>query len=91
MKKKDMDDAAKIESTPDQSGRSTVRPPPPPGCVGYVRFMWQSCIAGIRRTPLPHRTVLPMLQFSLAGVIGKPDTFFNVPAVRFTFEFLQFL
>lgn len=44
-----------------------------------------------RWTQLPHSTALPMLQFSLAGIIGKPDTFYNVPAVRFAFEFLQFL
>eukprot|EP00752_Nemacystus_decipiens_P006636 g5966.t1 len=44
-----------------------------------------------RLAQLPHSTALPMLQFSLAGIIGKPDTFYNVPAVRFAFEFLQFL
>eukprot|EP00903_Cladosiphon_okamuranus_P011821 g11108.t2 len=46
---------------------------------------------GRRWAQLPHSTALPMLQFSLAGIIGKPDTFYNVPAVRFAFEFLQFL
>lgn len=44
-----------------------------------------------RWTQLPHSTALPMLQFSLAGIIGKPDTFYNVPAVRIAFEFLHFL
>lgn len=44
-----------------------------------------------RKNPFPHSTVLPLLQFSLAGIIGKPDTFFNVPANRFAFEFLQFM
>lgn len=44
-----------------------------------------------RWAQLPHSTALPMLQFSLAGIIGKPDTFYNVPAVRFAFEFLHFL
>ncbi|CAN0037159.1 unnamed protein product, partial [Scytosiphon promiscuus] len=34
----------------------------------------------------PHTTVLPGLQFILAGLIGKPDIFFLVPFVRFMFE-----
>ncbi|CAM9548053.1 unnamed protein product, partial [Ectocarpus fasciculatus] len=43
------------------------------------------------RNQLPHTTVLPMLQFSLAGLIGKPAVFYNVPAVRFALEFLHYL
>ncbi|CAB1096081.1 unnamed protein product [Ectocarpus sp. CCAP 1310/34] len=43
------------------------------------------------RNKLPHTTVLPMLQFSLAGLIGKPAVFYNVPAVRFALEFLHYL
>lgn len=39
----------------------------------------------------PHRTVLPGLQFSLAGVIGKPETFYSVPAVLFAMEMLSYL
>lgn len=43
------------------------------------------------RNKLPHTTVLPMLQFSLTGLIGKPAVFYNVPAVRFAVEFLHYL
>lgn len=39
----------------------------------------------------PHSTVLPGLQFSLAGIIGKPETFYQVPAVRFVFEIFSYL
>lgn len=35
---------------------------------------------------IPHSTILPGLQFSLAGVIGKPETFYQVPVIRFVFE-----
>lgn len=38
----------------------------------------------------PHTTLLPGLQFSLAGILGKPDEFYAVPAVRFAFEILAF-
>ena len=40
-----------------------------------------SCFEGF-----PHTTVLPGMQFILAGLIGKPDIFFLVPCIRFTFE-----
>lgn len=35
---------------------------------------------------VPHSTVLPGLQFSLAGIVGKPETFYQVPVIRFVFE-----
>lgn len=40
---------------------------------------------------LPHSTLLPGLQFTLAGIIGKPVAFYVVPAVRFIFELLSYL
>eukprot|EP00903_Cladosiphon_okamuranus_P021649 g19903.t1 len=95
--KPDEDDGEIKETDTDRStGRVGQQPQPP----STPQPLQQSCIANMtslsRRmlqfmTPLPHRTALPMLQFSLVGIIGKPDTFFNVPAVRFAFEFLQFL
>lgn len=36
-------------------------------------------------------TLLPGLQFSLAGIIGRPDSFFCVPAVRFAYIVLSYL
>lgn len=39
----------------------------------------------------PHSTVIPGLQFFLAGIIGKPETFYDVPLVRFVFEVFSFL
>eukprot|EP00903_Cladosiphon_okamuranus_P014655 g13588.t2 len=39
----------------------------------------------------PHLTVLPGLQFTLAGVLGKPETFYQVPVIRFIFEFFSYL
>ena len=39
----------------------------------------------------PHRTVFPGLQFSLAGIIGKPETFYEVPLIRFMFEILSYM
>lgn len=45
------------------------------------------------RTPrvFPHTTLLPGLQFSLAGIVGKPDTFYSVPAIRFAYEVLSYM
>ena len=40
---------------------------------------------------VPHTTILPGLQFWLAGLVGKPGTFYDVPAVRFAFELLSYL
>ncbi len=40
---------------------------------------------------VPHTTILPGLQFWLAGLVGKPGTFYDVPAVRFTFELWSYL
>ena len=39
----------------------------------------------------PHSTLFLGLQFTLAGIIGKPVTFFTVPAVRFMFELLSYM
>lgn len=38
------------------------------------------------RNSFPRSTILPGLQFLLAGVIGKPETFYEVPVIRFSFE-----
>lgn len=43
------------------------------------------------KAPFPHSTLLPGLQFSLAGIIGKPDAFFVVPAVRFAYMLLSYV
>lgn len=40
----------------------------------------------LQRRTVPHSTVLPGLQFSLAGILGKPETFYQVPVIRFIFE-----
>lgn len=37
------------------------------------------------------RTILPGLQFVLAGVIGKPDVVFGIPLIRFLFEALGYM
>lgn len=39
----------------------------------------------------PHITIIPGLQFSLAGIVGKPETFYDIPAVRFAFEVFSYL
>ncbi|CAM9807163.1 unnamed protein product [Ectocarpus sp. 6 AP-2014] len=44
-----------------------------------------------KRWTIPHSTILPGLQFSLAGVLGKPETFYQVPAIRFVFEIFTYL
>lgn len=36
-------------------------------------------------TVLPYRTIFPAVQFVLAGIIGKPATYCQVPIVRFAF------
>lgn len=82
---------AETEKEPGKSGSSAVRRRRHPLGTALPVRQPPASVSGIVGQPLPHRTVLPMLQFSLAGIIGKPDTFFNVPAVRFAFEFLQFL
>eukprot|EP00903_Cladosiphon_okamuranus_P014653 g13587.t1 len=40
---------------------------------------------------IPHLTMLPGLQFSLAGILGKPGTFYKVPVMRFVFEIFSYL
>lgn len=42
-------------------------------------------------TDFPHQTLLPGLQFVLAGIVGKPDTFFTVPVVRFAFDIFSYV
>lgn len=42
------------------------------------------------KSGLPHRTPLPGLQFILAGIIGKPATFFDIPIVRFAFGVIAY-
>lgn len=39
----------------------------------------------------PWDTVLPGLQFVLAGIIGKPEIYHEVPLVRFAFEVVGYL
>eukprot|EP00752_Nemacystus_decipiens_P009021 g8052.t1 len=55
----------------------------------------QSCcpgfLADLKWDRFPHVTLLPGLQFSLAGILGKPQTFYQVPAVRFMFELFSYL
>ncbi|CAM9566354.1 unnamed protein product, partial [Ascophyllum nodosum] len=41
-------------------------------------------------TAFPHSTLLPGLQFTLAGIVGNPVTFV-VPAVRFMFELMSYI
>ncbi|CAN0140980.1 unnamed protein product, partial [Scytosiphon promiscuus] len=48
------------------------------------------CGGGVQRS-IPHLTVLPGLQFSLAGILGRPDVFYQVPVIRFAFEILSYL
>lgn len=40
---------------------------------------------------VPHVTLLPGLQFSLAGIIGAPATFYGVPAIRFAYELYGYM
>ncbi|CAM9233322.1 unnamed protein product, partial [Ectocarpus sp. 12 AP-2014] len=44
-----------------------------------------------KRWTVPHSTILPGLQFSLAGTLGKPETFYQVPVVRFAYEIFTYL
>lgn len=48
------------------------------------------CTGRVSRS-IPHTTLLPGLQFSLAGIVGKPETFYTVPAVRFAYEVLSYM
>lgn len=38
-----------------------------------------------------YRTVFPGLQFTLAGVIGKPVSYYVVPAIRMVFVVISYL
>ncbi|CAN0371819.1 unnamed protein product, partial [Laminaria digitata] len=40
---------------------------------------------------LPHSTLIPGLQFSMAGIVGRPEEFFLVPSVRFFYETFSYL
>lgn len=40
---------------------------------------------------VPHLTILPGLQFTLAGILGKPETFYQVPVIRFIFEIFSYV
>lgn len=40
---------------------------------------------------VPHSTMLPGLQFSLAGILGKPETFYQVPVIRFIYEIFGYM
>eukprot|EP00752_Nemacystus_decipiens_P011859 g10519.t1 len=44
-----------------------------------------------RQKKVPHTTILPGLQFSLAGILGKPGTFYQVPVIRFMFEIFSYV
>lgn len=44
-----------------------------------------------RQWYIPHLAILPGLQFSLAGILGKPETFYQVPVIRFIFEIFSYL
>lgn len=45
----------------------------------------------IERLKMPHATVLPGLQFTLAEIIGKPATFYKIPTIRFIYELLSYM
>ncbi|CBN74319.1 Transient Receptor Potential Channel. Partial sequence [Ectocarpus siliculosus] len=66
-------------------------------CVGRFESIISSCRQPLwfndkpKRWTIPHSTILPGLQFSLAGVLGKPETFYQVPAIRFVFEIFTYL
>lgn len=40
---------------------------------------------------LPHTTILPGLQFTLAGMIGKPSFYYEIPFIRFLYELLSYM
>ncbi|CAM9276872.1 unnamed protein product [Scytosiphon promiscuus] len=40
---------------------------------------------------VPHLTLLPGLQFTLAGVIGVPARFYEVPAIRWFYGVLSYM
>lgn len=65
--------------------------------VLYLRFL-QGWDAGegtktgrLRAFSVPHETLLPGLQFTLAGIIGAPATYYEVPAIRFSYDLLAYL
>lgn len=40
---------------------------------------------------VPQRTVFPGLQFTLAGIMGKPDKYYVVPAIRMAFVVMSYM
>lgn len=40
---------------------------------------------------LPHRAVLPGMQFTLAGIMGKPSSYYVVPAIRMFFVVFNYM
>ncbi|CAM9923666.1 unnamed protein product, partial [Scytosiphon promiscuus] len=87
-------------SVHEKRERETRTPPvsllicraPLPSRVYRVMQGWDhSPKQGITNGYLPHLTILPGLQFSLAGIIGKPETFYTVPVIRFAFEIFSYL
>lgn len=73
----------------------------PNGCIRNLRVLQGSVPANTdlaadrerrpRRWEFPHGTILPGLQFSLAGILGKPETYFQVPLVHFVFEMFSYV
>ena len=45
----------------------------------------------IKSNSFPHYTVLPGLQFTLAGIMGKPVSYYVVPAIRMLFIVINYL
>lgn len=57
--------------------------PPPEGSTDGTKVR--------KQRKVPHSTMLPGLQFSLAGILGKPETFYQVPVIRFIFEIFGYM
>ncbi|CAM9206508.1 unnamed protein product [Ectocarpus fasciculatus] len=77
----------------------TPQVPAPPAPVPRVQLVSATTNARAPESPhepprqwrIPHSTMLPGLQFSLAGIQGKPETFYKVPVIRFAFEIFSYL
>lgn len=77
--------------------------PSKPGVVfrDYNRILqgWKSCslaMGSVRDKEssffyFPHTSLIPGLQFSMAGIVGRPEEFFLVPSVRFFYETFSYL
>ncbi|CBN74318.1 Ankyrin Repeat Transient Receptor Potential Channel [Ectocarpus siliculosus] len=83
----------------EASGAQAPQAPAPPAPVPPVQPVSAAANAqapASRPEPpnqwrIPHSTMLPGLQFSLAGIQGKPETFYKVPVIRFAFEIFSYL